>query len=168
VFYSVGGGELHRERRAPRRIFYAALRRPITRLDRRTGREREVSPCPDNPMGHARRTSPAFQWTFPIIAPTDPRIYVGSQHVWKSTSAGQSWKRISPGPRHDPRRWGLGRADRRTTPAWRPATVFAIAPSAKGEVIWSGPTTVTSGDAQRRHQLEEHTPKGWATSPASA
>ena len=35
--------------------------------------------------------------TFPIVmAPTDPRvIYVGSQHVWKSTNEGQSWTKIS-------------------------------------------------------------------------
>ena len=83
-------------------IFYAgSYGGLITRLDRRTGQEREVNPYPDNPMGYGSADiAERFQWTFPIVmAPTDPRIiYVGSQHVWKSTNEGQSWDEDQPGP----------------------------------------------------------------------
>ena len=61
-------------------------------------------------MGYASADiAERFQWTFPIVmAPTDPRIiYVGSQHVWKSTNEGQSWEQISPDlTRHDPKTMG--------------------------------------------------------------
>ena len=71
----------------------------LTRYDRRTGAMRSINVWPDNPMGHlAKDITERFQWTFPIVfSPADPRvIYVGSQHVWKTTNEGQSWERISP------------------------------------------------------------------------
>ena len=35
--------------------------------------------------------------TMIVVAPTDPSVlYVGSQHLWKSTDEGTSWQRISP------------------------------------------------------------------------
>src|SRR5476649_232604 len=148
VFYSVGGGEsgyIASDPRAPD-IFYAgSYGGLITRLDRRTGQEREVNPYPDNPMGYASADiAERFQWTFPIVmAPTDPRIiYVGSQHVWKSTNEGQSWERISPDlTRHDPKTMGPsgGPLTKDNTGVETYATVFSIAPSAKDAgVIWSG------------------------------
>ena len=148
VFYSVGGGEsgyIASDPRSPD-IFYAgSYGGLITRLDRRTGQEREVNPYPDNPMGYGSADiAERFQWTFPIVmAPTDPRIiYVGSQHVWKSTNEGQSWERISPDlTRHDPKTMGPsgGPITKDNTGVETYATVFAIAPSAKdANVIWSG------------------------------
>jgi photosystem II stability/assembly factor-like uncharacterized protein len=48
VFYSVGGGErLHRQRSATRTSFSPAATAAISRLDRRTGRERAINPYPD-------------------------------------------------------------------------------------------------------------------------
>ena len=148
VFYSVGGGESGYIASDPRNpdIFYAgSYGGLITRLDRRTGQEREVNPYPDNPMGYGSADiAERFQWTFPIVmAPTDPRIiYVGSQHVWKSTNEGQSWERISPDlTRHDPKTMGPsgGPITKDNTGVETYATVFAIAPSAKdANVIWSG------------------------------
>ena len=148
VFYSVGGGEsgfIASDPRTPD-IFYAgSYGGLITRLDRRTGQEREVNPYPDNPMGYASADiAERFQWTFPIVmAPTDPRIiYVGSQHVWKSTNEGQSWEKISPDlTRHDPKTMGPsgGPLTKDNTGVETYATVFSIAPSAKdAAVIWSG------------------------------
>jgi hypothetical protein len=148
VFYSVGGGESGYIASDPRNpdVFYAgSYGGLITRLDRRTGQQREINPYPDNPMGYASADiAERFQWTFPIvIAPTDPNvIYVGSQHVWKSTNEGQSWTKISPDlTRHDPKTMGAsgGPITKDNTGVETYATVFTIAPSAKdGNVIWAG------------------------------
>ncbi|HEX3645183.1 MAG TPA: hypothetical protein VHT95_06220 [Vicinamibacterales bacterium] len=148
VFYSVGGGESGYIASDPRNpdIFYAgSYGGLITRQDKRTGQERQVNPYPDNPMGYASANiAERFQWTFPIVmAPTDPRIiYVGSQHVWKSTNEGQSWEKISPDlTRHDPRTMGAsgGPITKDNTGVETYATVFTIAPSARDAgVIWAG------------------------------
>ena len=148
VFYSVGGGEsgyIASDPRAPDVFYAGSYGGLITRLDRRTGQEREINPYPDNPMGYASADiAERFQWTFPIvIAPTDPNvIYVGSQHVWKSTNEGQSWTKISPDlTRHDPKTMGAsgGPITKDNTGVETYATVFTIAPSAKdGGVVWSG------------------------------
>jgi photosystem II stability/assembly factor-like uncharacterized protein len=148
VFYSVGGGESGYIASDPRNpdIFYAgSYGGLITRQDKRTGQERQVNPYPDNPMGYASADiAERFQWTFPIVmAPTDPRIiYVGSQHVWKSTNEGQSWEKISPDlTRHDPKTMGAsgGPITKDNTGVETYATVFTIAPSAKDSgVIWAG------------------------------
>ena len=89
-------------------------------------------------MGYASADiAERFQWTFPIvIAPTDPRIiYVGSQHVWKSTNEGQSWETISPDlTRHDPKTLGAsgGPITKDNTGVETYATMFTIAPSREG------------------------------------
>jgi photosystem II stability/assembly factor-like uncharacterized protein len=148
VFYSVGGGEsgyVANDRRNPD-IFYAGSYGGfISRLDRRTGQERAINPYPDNPMGYASADiAERFQWTFPIvIAPTDPTVlYVGSQHLWKSTSEGQSWTKISPDlTRHDPRTMGAsgGPITKDNTGVETYATIFTIAPSPKdANLIWTG------------------------------
>src|SRR5882672_1537187 len=148
VFYSVGGGESGYIASDPRNpdIFYAGSYGGLTtRLDRRTGQERAINPYPDNPMGYASADiTERFQWTFPIVmAPTDPStLYVGSQHVWKSTNEGQSWTRISPDlTRHDPKTMGAsgGPITKDNTGVETYATVFTIAPSPRdGGVIWAG------------------------------
>lgn len=148
VFYSVGGGESGYVASDPRNpdIYYAgSYGGLITRLDRRTGEERAIDPYPDNPMGYASADiAERFQWTFPIVlAPTDPSIlYVGSQHLWKSTNEGQSWTIISPDlTRHDPRTMGAsgGPITKDNTGVETFATIFSIAPSPKdGNVIWTG------------------------------
>jgi photosystem II stability/assembly factor-like uncharacterized protein len=148
IFYSVGGGEsgyIASDPRHPDIFFAGSYGGLITRLDRRTGQERQVNPHPDNPMGYASADiTERFQWTFPIvIAPSDPgTVFVGSQHVWKSTSEGQSWTRISPDlTRHDPKTMGAsgGPITKDNTGVETYATVFTIAPSAKdANVIWAG------------------------------
>ncbi len=50
-------------------------------------------------MGYASADiAERFQWTFPIVfSPHDPNeLYVGSQHLWKTTNEGQSWTKVSP------------------------------------------------------------------------
>jgi photosystem II stability/assembly factor-like uncharacterized protein len=148
VFYSVGGGEsgyIANDLRNPD-IFYAgSYGGLITRRDQNTGQERAINPYPDNSMGYASADiAERFQWTFPIvIAPSDPTIvYVGSQHMWKSTNEGQSWTRISPDlTRHDPRTMGAsgGPITKDNTGVETYATIFSIAPSPKDpNLIWTG------------------------------
>src|SRR5262245_47717077 len=147
VFYSVGGGigYIASEPGTPD-IFYAgSYGGLITRLDRRTNQERAINPYPDNPMGYASADiAERFQWTFPIvIAPTDPSlVFVGSQHLWKSTNEGQSWTKISPDlTRHDPRTMGAsgGPITKDNTGVETYATIFSIAPSPKDAgLIWTG------------------------------
>jgi photosystem II stability/assembly factor-like uncharacterized protein len=148
TFYSVGGGEsgyVAADPRNPDIFFAGSYGGLITRLDRRTGQERAINPYPDNPMGYASADiAERFQWTFPIVlAPTDPGIlYVGSQHLWKSTNEGQSWTKISPDlTRHDPKTMGAsgGPITKDNTGVETYATIFSIAPSPKdGNVIWTG------------------------------
>src|SRR5262249_40736230 len=96
-------------------------------------------------MGYASKDiAEGFQWTFPIVfAPADPSIvYVGSQHLWKTTNGGQSWTKISDDlTRHDPEtlRDSGGPITRDETGVETYATIFTIAPSPKdGDVIWTG------------------------------
>ncbi len=96
-------------------------------------------------MGYASADiAERFQWTFPIVmAPQNPSvIYVGSQHVWKTTNEGQSWTKISPDlTRHDPKTMGAsgGPITKDNTGVETYATVFTIAPSPKDErIIWTG------------------------------
>ncbi|HEU4994239.1 MAG TPA: glycosyl hydrolase, partial [Gemmatimonadaceae bacterium] len=72
----------------------------LTRKDlREPDIERNINPWPDNPMGHpAQDLKYRFQWTFPIaVSPHNSNVvYAGSQHVHKTTNAGDSWTVISP------------------------------------------------------------------------
>ncbi len=148
TLYDVGGGESGYIASDPRNpnIFYAgSYGGEITRYDHATGQLRAINPYPDNPMGYATQDIvERFQWTTPIIIdPTDPNvIYAGSQHLWKSTNEGQSWRKISPDlTRHDPSTMGSsgGPITLDETGVETYATVFTIAPSPKdARVIWAG------------------------------
>jgi len=80
-------------------LFYAACYGGyMSFMSRVTGQNRAVNVWPVNPMGNsARDLRERFQWNHPITASGhDSRVvYVGSQHVWRSDNAGQSWRRIS-------------------------------------------------------------------------
>ncbi|MCU0250894.1 MAG: hypothetical protein MUE61_11830 [Vicinamibacterales bacterium] len=148
ALYAVGGGEsgyIAPDPRNPDVFFAGSYGGHLTRYDRKTGRSRSINVWPDNPMGYsAKDIAERFQWTFPIVfSPTDPRVlYVGSQHVWKSTTEGQSWERISPDlTRHDPATMGPsgGPITLDQTGVETYATVFTIAPSPlDGQTIWAG------------------------------
>jgi len=94
--YDVGGGESGYIAVDPRTrdVFYAgSYGGLITRYNRETGQQRAIDPYPDNPMGYpSQDITERFQWTFPIVfSPLDPTtLFVGSQHVWKTTNVGQS------------------------------------------------------------------------------
>ena len=88
----------------------------LTRLNRKTGEQREVSPYPRIFSGEpSSAVKERWQWNTPLIfSPVDPNVlYTSSQHVWKTTNAGADAGRrsaaTSPGTIR--RRWGH-RADR--------------------------------------------------------
>ena len=147
-FYQVGGGESGYIAADPRNpsVFYAgSYGGLLMRYDRATGQMREINVWPENPMGHSSKDiRERFQWTYPIVfSPTDPRVlYVGSQHVWKTTNEGQSWERISGDlTRGDPKTMGPsgGPITLDQTGVETYATVFTIAPSPKDpNTIWAG------------------------------
>jgi len=147
-FYSAGGCESGYIAPDPRDldVFYAGCYGGmLTRYDRRTGQSRWVSVWPDNPMGHAsNQIRERFQWTFPIVfSPVDPGVlYTGSQHVWRTTTEGRNWERISPDlTRADPTTMGPsgGPITLDQTGVETYATVFTIAPSRHDrDTIWAG------------------------------
>jgi photosystem II stability/assembly factor-like uncharacterized protein len=116
----------------------------LTRNTMSTGITRTVSVWPDNPEGWAAKDLRyRFQWTYPIaISPHDHNtVYVGSQHVHRTTNGGQSWEVISPDlttndPKLQEKTGGLTTEDVSPTYA---AVLFAIAESPmEPGVIWAG------------------------------
>jgi photosystem II stability/assembly factor-like uncharacterized protein len=148
VFYSVGGGEsgyIAQDPNHPDLFFAGSYSGDISAFNRKTGQLRRINPYPDNPMGYASQDrGERFQWTFPIVfSPTEPsKLYVGSQHLWQTINAGQSWTRLGPDlTRHDPKTMtgSGGPITRDETGVETYATIFTIAPSPKdGRLIWTG------------------------------
>lgn len=146
--YAVGGGESGYIAQDPKNpdIFYAgSYSAVLTRINRKTGDRREVTPYPRYFMGEAPKDIPErWQWTYPIVfSPVDPsRLYVSSQHVWVTTNEGQSWKKISPDlTLADTSTLGLsgGILTNDMTGVEVYATVFALAPSFHDvNTIWAG------------------------------
>ncbi|MDE2752132.1 MAG: glycosyl hydrolase, partial [Gemmatimonadota bacterium] len=99
--YAVGGGEMGYIAQHPAKpdIFYAGATNTLTRYDRATGLATDIQPWPRIVMGEPARDMPErWNWTYPIaVAPLPPHaLYVGSQHLWRSTDEGRTWARISP------------------------------------------------------------------------
>ena len=116
----------------------------LDRHDMKTGHSRTVSVWPDNPESWpAGELRYRFQWTFPVfVSPHDHnRVYAGSQHVHRTTNAGQSWEVISPDlttndPSMQQKTGGLTPDD--ASPTYG-TTLFAIAESpVEDGVIWAG------------------------------
>ncbi len=117
----------------------------LTRLDHRTGQERDINVWPDNPMGWgAEGMKYRFQWNFPILfSPHDPNVlYTAGNRLFRTTNEGQTWVPISPDlTRNDKSRLGPsgGPITRDNTSVEYYCTIFALAesPVRKG-VIWTG------------------------------
>ncbi len=117
----------------------------LTKLNRRTGEVREVSPYPRMFSGEESAVlKERWQWTYPIqFSPVNPNVlYASSQHLWKTTNGGSSWERISPDlTRHDPKTMGPsgGPITRDMNGPEVYAVIFAIGPSKRTtDVIWTG------------------------------
>jgi hypothetical protein len=71
----------------------------VSRYDRRTGVAQNVEVWPEATTGHpASEVKYRFQWTFPLVVSRHAKntLYVGSQHVHRTTDGGRSWQTISP------------------------------------------------------------------------
>ncbi len=148
VFYDVGGGESGYIAPDPldTNVFYAgSYGGYLSRLDRETGQQRSVDIYPNNPMGYsAVDIKERFQWTYPIVfSPIDPKVlYASSQYLWRTTTAGQSWEKISPNlTRSDPKTMQAsgGPITKDQTGVETYAVIFTIAPSLQDvNTIWTG------------------------------
>ncbi len=148
VFYAVGGGESGYIAPDPNdlNVFFAGSYGGfLSRLDRDTGQQRAVNIYPNNPMGWSSiDIKERFQWTFPIVfSPVDAKmLYASSQHVWRTTTSGQNWEKISPNlSRSDPRTMQAsgGPITRDQTGVETYGVVFTIAPSRQdGLTLWTG------------------------------
>jgi photosystem II stability/assembly factor-like uncharacterized protein/uncharacterized protein (DUF2164 family) len=147
-WYEVGGGEsgwIAPYPKDSRIVFAGSYGGLLTRHDRRTGQERNVSPWPENPMGAgAADLKYRFQWNFPIVfSPHDAEtIYAGANVLFRSTNQGQSWQPVSPDlTRNDKSKQGSsgGPITKDNTSIEYFCTIFTVMESAvqKG-VIWAG------------------------------
>ncbi|MGH9847890.1 MAG: WD40/YVTN/BNR-like repeat-containing protein, partial [Blastocatellia bacterium] len=117
----------------------------LTRLDHRTGQERDINVWPDNPMGGgAEGMKYRFQWNFPILfSPHDPNaLYTAGNALFKTTNEGQTWMAISPDlTRNDKSKLGPsgGPITKDNTSVEYYCTIFTLSesPVTKG-VIWTG------------------------------
>ncbi|HEV8382314.1 MAG TPA: glycosyl hydrolase [Gemmatimonadales bacterium] len=146
-WYEVGGGESGwiAARADDPDIVYAGSYSYLSRLDVRTGQERNIFPWPDNPMGWgAGDLKYRFQWTFPVVlSPFNPNVlYAGANVIFRTTNEGQSWEAISGDlTRNDKSKQGPsgGPITKDNTSVEYYNTVFVIAPSAKDSgLIWAG------------------------------
>jgi photosystem II stability/assembly factor-like uncharacterized protein len=147
-WYPVGGGESGYIAPDPRdaNIVYAGdYEGRLTRFDKRTGQERNISAWPEVTDGQgAAKLKYRFQWTAPLIlSPHDPNVlYLGAQVLLKSTNSGGSWTEISPDlTRNDKAKQQVsgGPITKDDTGTEYYDTIFAIAesPLAK-DLIWVG------------------------------
>jgi photosystem II stability/assembly factor-like uncharacterized protein len=148
IFYAVGGGESGYIAPDPKdlNVFFAGSYGGfLSRLDRETGQQRAINIYPNNPMGYSSiDIKERFQWTYPIVfSPLDPKVlYATSQHVWRTTTDGQRWERISPNlTRSDPKTMQAsgGPITKDQTGVETYAVVFTLAPSRQdANTIWAG------------------------------
>jgi photosystem II stability/assembly factor-like uncharacterized protein len=99
---SVGGcedGQIAVDPRDPNIVYAGCYGGEITRVNLRTGEERDVLAYPQMEVGLAPKDLRyRFNWNAPIrLSPHDPRVlYHASQVLHRSTDEGQSWTVISP------------------------------------------------------------------------
>jgi photosystem II stability/assembly factor-like uncharacterized protein len=117
----------------------------LTRLNRKSGEVREVSPYPRMFSGEpSSALVERWTWNQPLIfSHADPNVlYTSSQHLWKTTNGGQSWTKISGDlTRHDPKTMAASggpiTGDMNGPEVY--ATIFAIGPGRSDpSLIWVG------------------------------
>jgi photosystem II stability/assembly factor-like uncharacterized protein len=147
-WYDVGGGESGYIMPDPRNsdiVYAGSYDGYISRFDKKTGQEQDISGWPLNPMGAgAAELKHRFQWTAPIlISPNDSNVlYHGGEAIFKTTDGGMSWTAMSGDlTRNDKSKQQSsgGPLTQDNTSVEYYDTVFAIAesPVEKG-VIWAG------------------------------
>ena len=117
----------------------------ITRVNHRSGQQKDVSPWPERTAGMASEEyTHRFQWTTPILlSPHDPNVlYVAGNRIFRSRDQGQSYEIISEDlTRRDPAtlKPSGGPITKDHTGVEVYGTVFALAESPKQRgVLWAG------------------------------
>jgi photosystem II stability/assembly factor-like uncharacterized protein len=146
--WPIGGGEsgyIAVRSDDPNVIFAGSYASRMTRYDHASRQEVDITVWPDDPIGYgAESMRYRFQWTFPIVlSPHDPNVlYVTGNHVFRSTSGGQSFDVISPDlTRGDPETLkpsgGPITKDNVSTEYYGTIFAFAESPAQQG-VLWAG------------------------------
>jgi photosystem II stability/assembly factor-like uncharacterized protein len=117
----------------------------LTRHDRRTGQNLQITPWPRNTMGWgAENLKYRFQWTAPLmISKFEPHaVYFAAQVLFRSLDQGRSWTVISPDlTRNDKskQRASGGPLTKDNTSVETYDTIFAVSESPKSkDLIWVG------------------------------
>jgi photosystem II stability/assembly factor-like uncharacterized protein len=147
-WYDVGGGEsgyIVPDPRDPDIVYAGSGGGVITRFDKRTQQEQDITVWPQDSSGHgAADTRYRQAWTDPIaMSPFDPDVlYTGAEVVFKSTDHGMSWTAISPDlTRNDKSKQQSsgGPITKDNTTVEYYDTVFTIAESpVQKDLIWAG------------------------------
>ncbi|HVG33663.1 MAG TPA: hypothetical protein VM911_11300 [Pyrinomonadaceae bacterium] len=146
-WYDVGGGESGWIAPYPKdsEIVFAGSYSLVTRYDHHTQQLRDVTPWPENPMGHgAGDLRYRFQWNFPILfSPHDAEtLYAAANVIFKTTNQGQRWDIISPDlTRNDRSKQGPsgGPITKDNTSIEYYDTIFTVMESlVKQGTIWAG------------------------------
>ena len=147
-WYPVGGGEsgyIAVDPKDPDIVYADGYEGVLTRFNKRTGAERQISPWPEVTDGlGAFGLKYRFQWTAPLVLdPHNPDVlYYGANVLFKTADGGANWTVISPDlTRNDKSKQQIsgGPITKDDTGSEYYDTIFAIAPSAvaNGE-IWCG------------------------------
>ena len=144
--WPIGGGESgYIAVRPDNTVFAGSYASRMTRFDPGSQQQVDITVWPDDPIGYgAEAMRYRFQWTFPIVlSPHDPEVlYVTGNHVFRSTSGGQSFDVISPDlTRGDPETLGSSGGpitkDNVSTEYYGTIFAFAESPVQQG-VLWAG------------------------------
>src|SRR5216683_2149908 len=147
-WFDAGGGESGYIAPDPRdsNIIYAGSGEgAVTRLDRRSNQQQDVTVWPEESSGHGvGDLKYRLGWTQPIvISPHDPNvIYTTAESVFKTTDEGKNWTAISPDlTRNDKSKQvsSGGPLTKDNTSVEYYDTVFAIAESpVQKDLLWAG------------------------------
>ncbi len=117
----------------------------LTRINHRTGEQRNIHIWPDNPMGHGAGDGKyRFQWNFPIFfSRHDPKtLFAAGNVLFKTSDGGESWTKISDDlTRNDPSKLGSsgGPITKDNTSVEYYCTIFSAVESLyEKDVIWVG------------------------------
>ena len=147
-WYDAGGGEsgyIAPKPDQPNITYAGSYGGLLTRRDRETGFQRDVTVFPINPMGWSSKDIPVrFQWTYPIVfSRHNPNVlYAAGNFLFRSTDGGDSWKKVSPDlSRHDPKTMNAsgGPITKDQTGVETYALIFAFDESpVKQGLLWAG------------------------------
>src|SRR6202522_621073 len=147
-WFDAGGGEsgyLAPDPRDSNIIYAGSGSGVVTRLDRRSNQEQDITVWPEDTSGHGVGDLKfRLGWTQPIeISPHDPNvIYTSAERVFKTTDEGKSWTAISPDLTRNDKSKQIssgGPLTKDNTSVEYYDTVFTIAESpAQKDLLWAG------------------------------